>query len=595
MAPKKYEEVPVEMLRWRCNPDSLGFKTTDKIEGCDEIIGQERAVRAMKLGLEVKSPGYNIYVAGLTGTGKTTTVKHLLESIDTDHEIPDDICYVHNFAHEDAPIAIFLPAGKGSAFAQDMEELVQDLKTKLPQIFESEEYQKRSKGIIDKLKSNSLSLFKELEQEIRDEGFAVVKVEMGSVSRPEILPFVNEEVISWDKLNEKVQKGELSEKEFEKLIQKHTELSEKLERTLRRNRSIEKDTEKELDKLKQEVCLPVVSSLIDDLREKYDFEGVTDYLDKVQENVLDQVERFKEKDESGSAGGQAVLGMPVAQPPDHFTEYKVNVIVDNKELDKAPVIIETVPNYRNLFGTIERVWDRSGAAQTDFTRIKAGSLLRANGGYLVLNLLDAITEPGVWVGLKRTLKSRKLAVQSYDPFYFYATTALKPEPVDIDVKVVIVGDSHIYQLLYFYDEDFKKIFKVKAEFDSVMRRDDDAIRNYARLIKKICDDENLRPLSSSGVAQIIEHGVRLAGRQNKLSTRFSDIADVLREAQYWASDSGDKLISDEHVRRAIAEKKTPRQPGRGQNAGDDRRKHFAAGHRRREGGAGQWLVSLQSR
>lgn len=278
-------------------------------------------------------------------------------------------------------------------------------------------------------------------------------------------------------------------------------------------------------------------------------------MDDVEDDVLQNLGRFRGEEEK-----RHQLFMPGMQIPkaDEFLEFKVNVVVDNSKLKRIPVITETTPNYRNLFGTIERIMDTAGIRHTDFTKIRAGSLLKANGGYLVLNLRDTLIEPGVWAALKRTLKNRKLDIQSYDPFHLFSSSssssALKPESVDVDVKVVIVGDAYLYQLLYFYDEDFKKIFKVKADFDTVMSKDEAAINHYSLFVKKICSDEGLMPFTNSGVAEVIEYGVRLAGRQNKISTKFSEIADLLRESQYWTKEDKAKVIDGKHVNKAIDEK-----------------------------------------
>ncbi|MFQ5706527.1 MAG: Lon protease family protein [bacterium] len=546
-----YQEVPIEKLRWQCDPDSLGFNTTDDIECCQDIIGQERALRAVKLGLEVKSPGYNIFVAGLTGTGKTTTIKHILERIDTKGKIPDDICYVHNFSQPDMPKVLWMPAGKGRTFGKDMDYLINYLRQNIPQIFESEEYKKRSKEVLADLENRSKALFKELEKRIRSEGFAVVQVEIGPFSRPDILPVIEDKVVSWDQLMVRVEKREISEEKVEALKKKHEELTEALEKTFHDSRLIERDIRKALTTLKHQFCRPVVRDLINEVKVKYSGDSVHKYLEEVETNILQNLERFREKEEKKQAAPLLPIGMP---PGDDFQEFKINVIVDNSKLERVPVIIETAPNYKNLFGTIERIMDRNGIWRTDFTKIKAGSLLKANGGYLVLNLIDVLIEPGVWVALKRTLKNRKLDIQAYDPLYLYSTIALKPEAVAVDVKVVVVGDAHVYQLLYFYDEDFKKIFKVKADFDTVMRNDTSAIRNYGEFVKKICDEEGLLPFSNTGVAQMIEYGVRIAGRQNKISTRFSDVADLVREADYWAKEASSATVSAEHVDKAVEEK-----------------------------------------
>lgn len=543
--------VPVEQLRWQCDPDSLGFETTDELTYKREIFGQERALKAIKLGLDVKSPGYNIYVAGLTGTGKTTTIKHLLEQIDTTGDIPEDICYVHNFSQTDSPKALKLPPGQGKELAREMDELVNSLRQTIPQIFESEEFKKRTKQLLAEYEQRSKELFRKIEEKVKKASFAIVQIQTGPFIRPEIFPVIDDKVVPWDQVQTMVDEEKLSERALAQLQKKRDELMEEMEKSLRENRDIQKEAKKAIEKFKHQFCAPVVRDLIRDLKEKFDSESVHTYLDDVEAHVLNDLDRFREGDE----GKQEMGPMEAMAPPaDEFLEFKVNVIVDNARLERVPVIIENTPNYKHLFGTIERVQDRTGIWHTDFTKIRAGSLLRANGGYLVLNLLDALLEPGVWPALKRTLKNRQVDIQSFDPFYLYSTFALKPEPVDIDVKVVAVGDSFIYQLLYSHDEDFRKIFKVKADFDTEIGRNDVALKNYAAFVRNICEEEALLPFSNAAVAEVIEYGVRLAGRQNKITTRFSDIADLLREAHYWAKQDNSKVVSGDHVNKAIDEK-----------------------------------------
>jgi ATP-dependent Lon protease len=551
MNKSKYKEVPIDKLHWQCDPDSLDFKTTDELDSCEYIIGQERALKAIKLGLEVKSPGYNIYVAGLTGTGKSSTVKFILEQINTKGPIPDDIFYVHNFSNPDMPMVLKLPAGKGVDFANDMDDLVNSLRKTLPQIFDSKEFKKRSKEVIADIEKHVDSLYESLEEKFSKEGFAMVNVEMGPVSVPELRPVIKEKEASFDELHSKVAKGEISKEELKKIKEKHEALVEEMEHAARESRKMEKEMRNAVLDLKRQFCSPVIKDLINELKGKYPHEAVGEYLDAVEDYVLQNLGRFKGEEEK-----RHQVFLPGMEKPkaDEFLEFKVNVVVDNSNLERVPVITETAPNYKNLFGTIERIMDKAGIWRTDFTKIKAGSLLKANGGYLVLNLIDTLVEYGVWAALKRTLKNRKLDIQSYDPFHLFSTSAIKPEPVDVDVKVVIVGDAYLYQLLYFYDEDFKKIFKVKADFDTVMSKDEVAINHYSLFVKKICSDEGLMPFTNSGVAEVIEYGVRLAGRQNKISTKFSDIADLLRESQYWAKEDKAKVIEGKHVNKAIEEK-----------------------------------------
>jgi ATP-dependent Lon protease len=542
-----FEEVPVERLRWRCDPETLKFQSTEDLPVMEEIIGQERALEAIRLGLDIDGFGYNIFITGLVGTGRKTAIKGLLEEIDTAGKIPNDICYVNNFKNPDMPKMISLPAGKGNEFREDMDNLIETLKKKIPLIFEDERYLSKKKEILEGFRDQQAAYFKEFEKKVTQEKFSLVQVQMGPYSRPGIFPVIDGNPMSFDQLETLVQEGKLSAEEVERLREKQKELASELEDIFKETRKTEKEIRKSLQDLDREVISPVVRDSISDLREKYDNEKINDYQDEVQESIMENLSRFTEKEEQP----QIIPGLNIPQPPDQLTEYRVNVLVDNSDTKGAPIIVETTPNYRNLFGTMERIVDRSGIWRTDFSRIKAGSFLRANGGFLIVDALDALIEPGVWQTLKRTLKNGVVEMQTYDPFYLFATSALKPEPIQVDVKVIMVGDTFMYHLLYNYDEDFKKIFKIKADFDTVMDKNEEAISQYASLIHKICDEEDLKPFDRSGVATVVEHGVRLAGRQKKLTTRFHLLADVLREASYWAAKEGSQYVCEPHVEKAI--------------------------------------------
>jgi ATP-dependent Lon protease len=331
---------------------------------------------------------------------------------------------------------------------------------------------------------------------------------------------------------------------------KQSEMVNELENIFKETRKSEKEIKEELSSLDHEVISPIVRDTISDIKEKFGNDRVHHYLEEVLEDILANLNRFREKEEAPSP----IPGLVIPQPVDSFSEYQVNVLVDNSETKGAPIIVEITPNYRNLFGTIERVVDRSGIWKTDFLHIKAGSFLRANGGYLIFNALDALMEPWVWPALKRTLKNQVIEIQTYDPFYVFSTSALKPEPIECNVKVIMIGDAHLYHLLYSLDDDFKKIFKVKADFDSVMKKDSEKVQQYSAFVRKICDEGKLRPFDRTGVAAVVEYGVRLAGRQKKLSTRFHLIADLLREANYWAGKEGSDIVKEGHVDKAIEKK-----------------------------------------
>ncbi|MBS3907988.1 MAG: AAA family ATPase [Syntrophaceae bacterium] len=548
MAEKTYEEVPVEKLRWRCDPNSFPMETTEAIEPCQEIIGQERALEAIRVGLEIESIGYNIFITGLAGTGRFTTIKAVFEEMDVKGKIPNDLCYVNNFKNPDMPHMLSLPAGQGNGFKKEMETLIETLKKKVPLIFENENYLNKKKELVEGFRNRQAEMFREFEKKVNKEGFALVQIQMGPYSRPGIFPVVEGNPVNIEQLETMVEENKFSREELERIKGKQAEMVNALEDIFKETRKSEKEIKDELSALDTEMISPAVKDSITDIKERYNYEKIHHYLDEVQEDIVANFNRFKEKEEPSPS---PIPGLVLPQPADTFTEYQVNVLVDNSETKGAPIIAEMTPNYRNLFGTIERVVERSGVWKTGFTHIKAGSFLRANGGYLIFNALDGLMEPGVWPALKRTLKNQVMEVQTYDPFYFFATTALKPEPFECNTKVIMIGDTHLYHLLFNLDDDFKKIFKIKADFDSVTGKDEDKVRQYASFIRKVCDEEKLRPFDRTGVAAVVEHGVRIAGRQKKLSTRFHLIADLLREANYWAGKDGSPVVKEAHVDKAI--------------------------------------------
>jgi lon-related putative ATP-dependent protease len=546
-----FEEVPVEKLRWRCDPEKLNFTTTDEVEPCDWIIGQDRAVKAVKLGLDIESIGYNIFVTGFVGTGRLTTIKHLLEKLEKRGKRPDDKCYVNNFKNPDMPKIMSLPAGQGKLFKKDMENLILSLKRNIPAVFESENYQERRKELVKESEEGQKAILQEFEDQVKEEGFALVQIQMGPFVKPDVQPLVDGKPISLSKLEKQVKSGKFPQEQFKTLEAKYSGLGKLMEDVFKAGKEIVRELEKAMEALDKEIILPLIKDAVKEIKVKYENEKIQEYLQEVEESLINDLDRFRQKKEEQPA--LRIPGLPFGKGEDEFLEYQVNVLVDNSETQTAPIIIETTPSYKNLFGIIERSSDRLGTWRTDFTKIKAGSLLQANGGYLVLNALDVLLEPGVWQALKRTLRHGVIEIQTLDPFYFLGTSALKPEPVESDVKVVMIGDNFLYYLLFYRDEDFKKIFKVKADFDSVMPKEERNIHEYACFIKKICDDDKLLPFDKTGVSAVVEYGVRVAGKQKKLSTRFTLIADLVREASYWAGNAESKQVKREHVEKAIDE------------------------------------------
>ena len=544
-------EVPAAQLRWHCHPKLISVKTTNEVRPTKEIIGQERALRALRLGLEMKHPGYNVFVTGFSGTGRMTTIKRLLTEFEGKASSLKDLCYVHNFRNNDQPVLITLPVGEGKRFREDMELLVQDLIKDIPASFETKRFKDERKRLMEHFQERQQSVLKEFEKRVKEKGFEVVQVQVGAGMRPDITPVVNSQPVSFDQLENLLKEGHITKEQIEQLSKDRIVLEGQMENVLRELRNIERKARESMDDLAERFILPIVKDEIDHIRKLYENEKLHRYLDDVQENIMDDLNRFRPAEEQSSP----MMGMPVPmQEEDRFTEYRVNVVVDNSETKGVPIVIETNPKFKNIFGTIDREVDRNGVWRTDFTLIKAGSLLHANGGYLVINALDALIEQGVWQNLKRTLRNTLLEIQPIETGLFGAASALKPEPISIDVKVVMLGDAYIYFLLYDQDDDFKKIFKVRADFDTEMPKKPQTIKHYISFIKMICDDEKLKPFNRLGIASVIEYGVRLAERQEKLSTRFNVIADVIRESNYWATKDEASVVNDQHVLKAIDER-----------------------------------------
>ena len=561
-------EVAPDQLCWHCTLDNLTFDTTDDIGVSSEIVGQRRAVDALNMALEIESVGYNVFVSGRVGTGRTTTVQKLLESTKTRPRELDDKCYVNNFRDPDQPRLLRLPAGKGQEFRRSMDEFIEYLVKNVPLLFESDTYQQQRQVIVDGFKERGGARVREFEKRVATEGFALVQT--GPFNRPELAPIVEKQPVKIDALPAQVEEGKLAAARAEEIKARHAELAAELAVIFKDIRDLEKAARDALAELDQSILRPVVEERLADIEEHCNHRKrdraakgtknpgparskcspLTDYLAEVKDAVLAQPDVFRQK--PPAEGEAATSATPQPGGPDPYPDFRVNVLVDNSNVKTAPVIFETNPNYKNLFGSIDRVWDRAGQLRADFTRIKAGSVLCADHGFLVINALDALVEPGVWPALKRTLRNRQLEITGGDPYSaLFGAVGLKPEPVDIDLKVIMIGDLQIYSLLAGADEDFKKVFKVRADFDSVMDLDKAAVGEYVRVVKTLCDKEKLRPFDRSGVRGVIEYGVRLAGRSTKLSTRFNIVSELLTEASHWATKAGAKSVNYEHVQEAI--------------------------------------------
>jgi ATP-dependent Lon protease len=543
----KFEELPPEKLRWRLEPEAIPFTTTDECEPCSEIIGQERALRAIQTGLDIKSLGYNIFISGMVGTGRTTTIKQLLEKLEKEEKTPDDILYVNNFKNPDEPSLIMLATCQGRLLKEAMDNLIEMLRSNIPGFLKSKYYSDKREGLIESQQAKQKEILQRFEEEASSQGFSVIQVQMGLFVKPDLVPVIEDRPVSFRELEGMVKEKKFAQKDLDGRKKKYEQLTAQMEGVFEKLREIDEETRTLLKSWDAEAITPIIKGGVNGIREKFPQSLIADYLSNVEENLIGNIDLFKTQKKDEREDKNKELG-------DAFLEYRVNLLVDNSEVKGAPVVMETNPNYINLFGTIESSVTRLGVWQTDFTKIKPGSFLKANGGYLVINALDALIEPGVWATLKRTLRNQIFEIQNYLSLYLISTTRLKPQPIKSNVKVVMIGDAYVYNLLYFMDEDFKKIFKIKAEFDSEMNKDERTIRDYARFVKKICDEDGLLPMDKGGMAALIEYGTRIAGRQKKVSTRFHVLADVIRESSYWAKIDNKKVIGRENVEKAVLER-----------------------------------------
>jgi predicted ATP-dependent protease len=539
----QHRELSPEKLRWSCDSSQFSFSSTADLPPLRGIVEQERPIRAIRFGLDIASPGYNIYVSGLTGTGKTTVIKMFLDEIATSMKTPDDWCYVHNFRDPNSPAAFNLPAGRAKRLKAEMEEMVTHLKSEIPKAFDSKEYEQSMNALIAENQEAQQALFNGLSEKAKGRGFAVEVTKVG-VS---LIPIINGRTISAEQF-EVIE--ESAKKEIER---RRTELQQEINDFLRQVREVNKTSREKVADLNRRVGLYVVGARIDEVREQWPgVQQVLSYLQDVQDHILSHLEDFTEDGQKQEAPASGQIRFEA--PADPFLKYKLNVVVDNTDVHGAPIVIETNPTYYNMFGRMERR-AQFGTFMTDFSMIRAGSYLKANGGFLVINAHDVLMNFGAWEMLKRTVKNKEVRIEDMGEQYGLVPVAgMRPSPIPAESKVIMIGNQYIYHLLYSLDEDFRKIFKVKADFDNEMSRNVDALKEYAAFIGSRCRDEGLQHFDPSGVARVVEYGARLVDDQDKLSARFSDVADIVREASYWAKKESSAIVSSRHVHRAEEEK-----------------------------------------
>ncbi|HEX9079452.1 MAG TPA: ATP-binding protein [Desulfuromonadaceae bacterium] len=533
--------VPAELLRWSCDPAQFDFETTEQLPDLENAIGQKRALRSIEFGLGMEETGFNLYISGETGTGRASTIRSLLRIRAKNQPQPNDWVYVANFKDSDSAVSLSLPAGRGSELAADMRELVEAFKSDIPKALESKEYETRRSEILEEYQAKNNELFQGLEKEAEAHGFTLQRTVSGLVVVPqkEGRNFTQEEYEA------------LSDDERDTLERTGKELTEKLNDVLRQVRDSEKATKEGLAQADRDLGMSCLGHRLDPLREKYaGFPKVLTYLDAVQEDIINNLEDFKPQ-----APQPQIPGLKLPRQEPSFERYEVNVLVDNKETEGAPVVFESNPTYNNLFGRIEHVMQYGGVAVTDFTMIKSGALHRANGGYLVIDAREVLINPFVWDALKRCIRTGEIRIEDVlEQYRFMTMVTLKPEPVQLQAKIIMIGTPWIYYLLFYLDPDYRKFFKVKAEFDSYVARTPEIMRDYALFVATHCRCENLLHFDRTGIAALLEYTARMVEDQHKLSSQFMEISDFVREASYWARKDARSIVSGDDVRQAVEEK-----------------------------------------
>ncbi len=536
-----------QQLRRRSDPEALGFGTTEELSPLDGIVGQQRALDALQVGLNIKDERnrYNIYVSGATGLGKTSAVSYFLRKLSREQGTPPDICYVHNFRSPQEPRYLLLPAGRGRELRQDMERCVEFLRRELPKALESEEFKAQAKEERDHYTSQRDQLFQELESKARELGFTVQRTPVGMNTiplKPDGEPYSQEEYTA------------LSEEEKANILHRQDELQEQIRDVFRRLGQLEEEWQESRRKLTKRAAQFLVEPRFCQLTAKYaELERVQEFLGEVQADILEHVEEFRQTNKQAPTP----LPFPQAQSQDRFQRYSVNVLVDRSQEEGAPVVVEENATYTNLVGTVERRV-QFGVVTTDFSQIRPGSLHRANGGYLVLSAPNLLRSWMSWDALKTALRTGKVRIE--DPAQMLgisSTEGLRPEPVPLDVKVIIIGSPWLYHLLHHYDEDFQKHFSIRADFAMETDWTAEAEHTMAGFVRsRQSEDSGVLPFTSSGVSRLVEQAGEMSSDQKKLSIRFSQLAALVREASFWAAAEGAAEVQAKHVRQAVEKRRT---------------------------------------
>lgn len=560
---EKYK-VPADKLKKTCSiEEDLNFcKTSKDVSVLEGVIGQDRAVKSMEFGLSMGVSGYNIFVLGPQGTGKTTYAQSVVSKIARKRKVPDDWCYINNFSEWDKPLAISLPAGQGKVFQKDMEKLITNLVLYIPKAFEGSNFQQQKDTIIQETNKKMTEILRDIDKLARDAGFGIQQAAQSIL----LVPKIEDRLITPEEFNK------LTDKEREAIDEKRNSIAKEIDDKIKDGQTFQRFAEEKAIEIEKQTAKEAAQPYIKQLKEKYKHAAeIVDYLEKVLKDAAENHEIFSsvrhrlnediitkiQDDLEDTDGDNKNIFEKAAAAKDSknpFTRYKVNLFINNEDTKGAPVITESNPYYYNLFGKIEYKTHMM-TTLTDFTMIKPGALQKANGGYLILQAKDLLMDPFAWDALKKALKYKQAVVENIgEQSRFIPTVTLKPQPIPLDVKIILVGSYLFYRYLA-SDEDFRKLFKVNVDFDVEMDRTEENIRHYASFVASICENENLKHFNSTALSRVVEYGSRLADNQNKLSTRFNIVSEIVYEASALAEADNSEYVDVKHVNKAIKNKK----------------------------------------
>ncbi len=549
---KTVQELKASELRWTCPLKELPFSSTRELEPLDRIVGQDRAIDALRLGARIRSQGYNIWASGVVGTGRMTTIRQILDEFKSHHPTLFDFAYVNNFRRAEEPVLLRFQAGEGRVFCRMMDDAYAFLSRRIPQLFEEDQFQADRKAIIQRYQAQEQQLLREFDEKLRPSGFVLGHIqEEDGTTRTEVFPLINDKPVTLEELDEQFQAGEISAEQLAAIRDAYVQHRDQLNDIGSRSLRIMASFRKELSQHDRAAVGVLIKSVFDDVRHSFPRDRVATFLDGVTEYILQNLEDYVRVSQARLAGQLDEGTEETARTMDRTLS--VNLILDNYGQKDAPIIVETSPTYASLFGVIERRLDARGYTTSDFSQIRAGSLLRADGGYLVMNAMDVLSDSTLWTALKKVMLYGRVDMQPVDSASLL--NSLKPDFIKVNVKIILLGDPSIYLALWDAEEDFHKMFKVHAEFDDQTDRTPAMINHYAAFFAKLANEESLLHCDRSGAAALLEWAVAYTGSQEKITLQFSYVADVMREADFFARSSGANLIARTHVRTALEQRR----------------------------------------